>query len=87
MPAKRIRISPHALFEMRRRSIRAGDVIAVVRNPAQVLPSYKGRRIYQSRIGAAGRMLLRVVVKEDRTTYHVITAYKTSKVARYWRQP
>jgi hypothetical protein len=32
-------------------------------------------------------MLLRVVVKEDRRTYHVITAYQTSKIAKYWRTP
>lgn len=32
-------------------------------------------------------MLLRVVVKEDAHVYHVITAYKTSKIAKYWKQP
>jgi hypothetical protein len=72
---------------MRRRSITVSGVMAVVRNPQQVIASIKGRRIYQSRIGRAGRMLLRVVVKEDRNAYHVITAYKTTRVTRYWRQP
>ena len=36
---------------------------------------------------SGGHLLLRVVVKEDATAYHVITSYKTSKVAKYWRQP
>jgi hypothetical protein len=58
-----------------------------VRRPGQIVPSAKGREVYQSKIGKAGRMLLRVVVKEDAMTYHVVTAYKTSKVAKYWRGP
>ncbi len=87
MPAKPIRISLHARFEMRRRRIKRGDVIAIIRNPGQVLPSVKGRVIYQSKIGRAARMLLRVVVKEDDRAYHVVTVYKTSKIARYWRMP
>jgi hypothetical protein len=52
-----------------------------------VLPSVKGREIYQRRISLAGRLLLRVVVKQATNAYHVITAYKTSKIAKYWRTP
>jgi hypothetical protein len=85
MPGKPIRISSHARFEMRRRRIKRGDVIATIRNPGQVLASIKGRDIYQSKIGRAASMLLRVVVKEDERVYHVVTVYKTSKIARYWR--
>ncbi len=73
MAAKKIHITGHARFEMSRRGIRVSEVIAVIGNPQQVLPSVKGRRIYQSRIGLAGRMLLRVVVKVDARAYHVIT--------------
>ncbi len=87
MPAKPVRISLHARFEMKRRGIRAGDVFRTIRSPGQVLPSIKGREIYQSLIGSAGRMLLRVVVKEAASAYHVVTAYKTSKIAKYWRTP
>ncbi len=39
----------------------------------------------QSKFGAAGRLLLRVVVKEEAHGYHVLTAYKTTKVNKYWR--
>lgn len=87
MAKKRIRISGHARFEMRRRRIRAKSVVAVVRRPGQIVPSVKGREIYQSKLGKADRMLLRVVVKEDATTYHVVTVYRTSKVAKYWSGP
>jgi hypothetical protein len=87
MPAKPIQISSHARFEMGRRRIKRADVIATIRKPGQVLPSIKGRQVYQSKIGPAGRMLLRVVVKELAGAYHVVTAYKTSKIAKYWRQP
>jgi hypothetical protein len=31
-------------------------------------------------------MLLRVVVKEHLEAFHVVTAYVTSKVTRYWRR-
>lgn len=85
MADKPIIIAPHARFEMRRRGINVAEIEAVIRNPGQWVPSKKGRQIYQSKI-AAGRMLLRVVVKEEATAYHVITAYRTSRVAKYWRK-
>jgi hypothetical protein len=87
MAAKPIQISSHARFEMARRGISTADVIRTVRHPGQVVPSIKGRGIYQSLIGRAGRLLLRVVVKETGDTYLVVTAYKTSKIAKYWRTP
>lgn len=64
MPAKRIRISTHAAFEMRRRGIRRSEVVRAIRSPGQVLPSSKGREIYQRLIGPKGRLLLRVVADQ-----------------------
>jgi len=87
MPSKPIRIGRHARFEMRRRGISPGDVVGMIRNPGQVLPSFKGRHIFQGLIGRAHRLLLRVIVKEDARAYHVVTAYKTSKIAKYWKTP
>ena len=86
MAAKQIVIAPHARFEMERRGISEADLEMVVRHPQQIIPSNKGRLIHQSKL-ATGQMLLRVVVKEEPQVYHVITAYKTSKVAKYWKQP
>jgi len=70
---------------MRRRGIRRSEVVQTIRNPRQVVPSSKGRQIYQRLIGRTGRLLLRVVVKPAANAYHVITAYKSSNVAKYWR--
>ncbi|MBM4045360.1 MAG: DUF4258 domain-containing protein [Planctomycetes bacterium] len=72
---------------MERRGVSRAEVEDVIRSPGQVLPGGKGRQIYQSKLGHGGRMLLRVVVKEDSIGYHVVTAYKTSKVSKYWREP
>ena len=77
----------HARFEVKRRRIRLSLLLATIRNPGQILPSRKGRKIYQSKVGPSGQLLLRVIVKEDKRTYHVVTAYKTSKVAKYWKRP
>jgi ribosomal protein S24E len=84
MNGKRIEISPHAGFEMRRRGISRSEVVAAIHHPGQIVPSRKGREIRQSLLGVRGRLLLRVVVRETATAYHVVTAYKTSKIAKYW---
>jgi hypothetical protein len=70
---------------MQRRGIREGEVFSTIRQPGQIVESKKGRRIYQAKLGRLGRLLLRVVAKEDVHVYHVVTAYKTSKVAKYWQ--
>jgi hypothetical protein len=85
MAAKRIHISGHARFEMKRRRIRPSEVVKTIRSPGQIVPSAKGRQIFQALIGRAKRLLLRVIVKEAGHVYHVVTAYKTSKIAKYWR--
>ena len=56
--------------------------------PEQMVSCAQGRVICQSRIGdpASGRvMLLRVVVEERPDARFVVTAYKTSKVEKYWQ--
>jgi hypothetical protein len=72
---------------MKRRGIRPAEVRRMIRNPGQVVPSVKGREIYQGLLGRAHRLLLRVVVKEEAHAYHVVTAYKTSKITKYWSTP
>jgi hypothetical protein len=63
MTDKPVHITGHARFEMGRRGISEAQVMALLRTPQQIVPSRKGRQIYQSKI-AGGRLLLRVVVKE-----------------------
>jgi hypothetical protein len=83
---KPIQIVGHARFEMRRRNTTEAEVEAVVRNPQQILPAKKGRQVFQSKVGSKGHLLLRVIVKEEASAYVVVSAYKTSKVVKYWRQ-
>jgi len=80
-------LSHHTRFEMQRRDVHETEVVMALRNPGQAVPSRKGRQVFQSKVGAGGGKLLRVVVKEEAGVYHVVTVYKTSKVAKYWRQP
>jgi hypothetical protein len=82
------RLSRHAEWEMDRRGIPLALVQAVMDHPEQRLvdESCKGRWIYQSRLRFEdGKMcLLRVVVAEDEQPPVIITAYRTSKIEKYW---
>jgi len=83
------RISQHAATEMRRRDIALDVVMDVLRNPQQIVVGRVGRKVYQSRIvfGDGKTYLVRVVVADEQMPSVVITVYRTSKVARYWRAP
>jgi hypothetical protein len=82
------RLSRHAEWEMTRRGIPLALVQAVMHHPDQRLvdDSRTGRWIHQSRFPFEdGKMyLLRVVVAEDEQPPVVITAYRTSKIEKYW---
>lgn len=73
---------------MTRRQISEEDVANVLAAPEQTETVRKGREVYQSRI-QSGELpksyLLRVFVDIDRTLPAVVTVYRTSKVAKYWR--
>jgi hypothetical protein len=83
----KFRISAHARRELDRRSIPEDVANAVLEHPEQVLPGERGRRVYQSRISFPdGKIFLVRVVVEDRPDMSVvITAYRTSKIDKYWR--
>jgi hypothetical protein len=82
------RLSPHAEWEMTRRGIRRELVEAVMDQPEQRLVdgSRAGRWIYQSRLAFEdGKIyLVRVVVDEDEEPPVITTAYRTSKIEKYW---
>lgn len=82
------RLSRHAEWEMTRRGIPLALVQAVMGHPEQRLvdESRADRWIYQSRSPFEdGKMyLLRVVVDEGEQPPAVITAYRTSKIDKYW---
>ena len=82
-------ISEHARFEMARRQVSEELVTDVVGNPQQVLKLGGKRSVCQSRYYdqiEGKEMLLRVVCEQRHNALLVVTAYKTSKIDRYWRK-
>lgn len=82
-----ILITEHAEFEMQRRQISLNLVQRVVEDPEQIVPSRKGRLIYQSRFfdeQEGKEMLLRVILDIEGDDFWVVTVYKTSRIERYW---
>lgn len=81
-------MSEHARFEMERRGISEEEVSSVLRVPEQRDVQRPGRCVYQARVPgpeAEKTYLLRVFVDIDRDPAEVVSAYRTSKVAKYWR--
>jgi hypothetical protein len=81
--------SDHALFEMERRAIPIEAVVAVVNNSTMGMPSRQGRLIIQGKYfdrHLSKEMVLRVIGTEERGAFRVITAYKTSKLEKYWKE-
>ncbi len=79
-------ITIHAAFEMQRRGIAESVVRGVLAAPEQRHAVRPGRDVLQSRIAFAGKTyLIRVFVDVDRKPAEVVTVYRTSRVAKYWR--
>lgn len=79
-------ITPHALFEMKRRRLSEEVVGKVLADPDQRIEVRPGRHVLQSRVSMKGRTyLVRVFVDIEATPAEVVTAYRTSKVEKYWR--
>jgi len=82
------RLTEHARLEIKRRGITEAEVAEVLSAPEQVEEVRPGRVVCQSRLrlGEPARVfLLRVFVDTDREPPQVVTAYRTSRVEKYWR--
>ena len=85
-PISDYEITSHAAFEMRRRGIADTMVRSVLAAPEQRHAVRPGRDVLQSRLAVADKAYpLRVFVDIDRVPAEVVTAYLTSRVAKYWR--
>jgi hypothetical protein len=87
-PLERFVFAFHARFEMERRSVSESEVSSVLRAPEQTEEQRPGRCIYQKRVPGPSEdtvYLLRVFVDVDRDPAEVVSAYRTSKVGKYWR--
>ena len=83
------KLSQHALDEVQRRGISIELVESVLEHPHQIVSEKVGRKAYQSKLdfGTGKTYLLRVIVDEDVEPAVVVTAYRTSKIDKYWREP
>ena len=85
-PIRGYTITPHAAFEMHHRGIDETTVRQVLNHPEQREMVRPGREVLQSRLELEGRnYLVRVFVDIDRVPLEVVTAYRTSKIEKYWR--
>lgn len=81
-------VTPHAIAEASRRGISETTLLQVATTPEQRIQVRSDREIRQSRIidAASGKLqLVRVVVELGAGEDTVVTAYRTSKLRKYWR--
>ena len=80
-------LSRHAAEEVAKRQIDRAWLDSVLAAPEQRIPRFPDKEVLQSRFAAEdGKMyLLRVVVAVDKDPPIVVTVYRTSKIAKYWR--
>ncbi len=78
--------SNHALQELQRRGLQQNMVESVLNNPQQIIAEKEGRKAYQSQVDFGGGKiyLIRVIVADNSDPAVVITAYRTSKITKYW---
>jgi hypothetical protein len=82
----RYKLSQHARQEMERRSIPIALVEKVPGRPDQVVPERGGKKAYQSQKSLGGKIfLVRVIVDDAVEPAVVVTAYRATKVEKYWR--
>lgn len=85
---RRLEMTEHARSEALRRQLSEDTVFGVARDPEQRLEARSGREVRQSRIvdPASGKLyLVRVVVEFEAAGETIVTAYRTSRISRYWR--
>ena len=88
-PLRKFLIKDHARSQMKRRQISEDQVRQVLTAPQQIIEKEDSCYIYQSRLHSleSGKeRLFRVVVDTRPEPVEVVTVYRTSKIAKYWRQ-
>jgi hypothetical protein len=83
----RFQLSTHAANELQRRSIPHHLLTLVLEQPEQFVLEHTGRKAHQSQLDFGGGriFLLRAIVRDDLDPLLVVTVYRTSKIAKYWR--
>ncbi len=82
-----IRFTSYALEQLRERGLTGSQVREAVVHADQIVEAGRARKIAQKRIKKIQQeYLLRIVYEEHAGEIVVITAYTTSKIAKYWRR-
>ena len=87
-PVRFFVVLPHAAESIEHRGLPLALVQEVLAAPEQRIDLRPGRVVLQARRQLAGPSklyLIRVIVDIDRRPAVVVTAYRTSRVAKYWR--
>lgn len=74
---------------MNRRGMETGQIEGIIKNPQQEIPSSSGRVILQNIVHDdfdGKKMLFRVIGIRNSDGFKVITAYKTSKIEKHWKE-
>jgi hypothetical protein len=81
-------LSKHAQQEIERRRIPLSLLEAVLEKPDQVVLERGVAKAYQSICEIGGKMfLLRVILDDSVDPAVVVTAYRTTKIEKYWGKP
>jgi hypothetical protein len=84
----RYRLSTHAKEEIERRRIPQEWVESVLEKPDQVVLERGVLKAYQRKWDIGGKMfLVRVIVDDGVDPAVVVTAYRTTKIEKYWKNP
>jgi hypothetical protein len=85
----KFKLIPHAEKELAQRQISRQQLDSVLNAPQQIISEMYGRKAYQSKLdfGNGKIFLLRAIVDESTQPFTVITAYRTKKTDKYWREP
>jgi len=82
-------LTDHARFEMKRRGITENQISQVLASPGQAELVQPGRVVCQSKVrleGFSKEHLIRVFVDVNHRPPAVVTAYRTTKICKYWRK-
>ena len=84
----RYRLPSHAQEEVGRRQIPLALVESVLEEPDQVVAERGAVKAYQSKRDIGGKMFfVRVMVDDSLDPAVVVTAYRTTRIDRYWKKP
>jgi hypothetical protein len=90
MPGRPILLSDHAREELGRRGLDPAMVLAVAAKPEQTEVVRGEREVRQSQVRFPPHedlYLVRVITDRLPDQDLVVTAYRTSKIEKYWRKP